>query len=187
MSGCSAELSGIAQKGWGWLGGWDKMRCLSAGASLCVKPGSWNDAVAFLFQPHAFCGEGESNYLLLNRSTENPVINRDTAHFDSANKGRNVRLVSMSTDNPECPLLSSPNPVLPSGSGSTPHSLQETFHDHWPPWHDHRLFRGFSPKVRQALTFTGTPASLLVAMRVSGPSMWSFLQLEAPAQWRGCL
>ena len=90
MSGCSAELSGIAQEGWGWLGGWDKMHCLSTGASLCVKPGSWSDAVAFLFQPHAFCREGESNYLLLNRSTENPVINRDTAHFDSTNKGRNV-------------------------------------------------------------------------------------------------
>lgn len=74
MSGCSVELSGIAQEGWGWLGGWDKMCCLSAGASLCVKPGSWSDSVAFPFRPHAFCGEGKStNYLLLNRSTENPV------------------------------------------------------------------------------------------------------------------
>ena len=50
------------------------MCCLSAGASLYIKPGSWSDSVAFPFQPHAFCGEGKStNYLLLNRSTENPV------------------------------------------------------------------------------------------------------------------
>lgn len=101
--------------------------CLSWGQPL-REARQLEDSVAFPFRPLRFLwGRKSTNYLLLNRSTENPVHQQGQHTSSPRTKAEMYVWFQCALTTRNAFFSSSPNPVLPSGSGSISHSLHEAF------------------------------------------------------------